>query len=702
MVNGQPKKLAILGGGVGALASAFEITNDPNWKEKFESITVYQMGWRLGGKGASGRRPPYGRIEEHGLHIWLGCYNNSFDAIQKAYQEMGRPPGTPLATWQDAFKQHSYIVLAQEFKEKWYPWAFTFPTNDLIPGKGAPIPSLWEFIGMTIKWMKEYMMNSTFHHHLQSQAGTAEHTNALQWIAHFVRDASIDVELGALTLGEDVLNVLIATYEKLDPNPQNHNAKDHSFVIHLLDELLNWLRREFVKLADTDIEVLRFVILIDTGATMTMGLLKDGVLFHPQKLDSLDDEDLRQWLTRHGALTLTVESPLMKGLYDLVFAYHDGKPGIPNADFAAGTAIRCIFRIVLTYKGAIFWKMQAGMGDTIFTPLHQALTKRGVKFKFFHKVKNLGLSADGKSVANIVMGKQATVIKGDTEYDPYVDVVDLDCWPSDPNYDQLKEGKELQEQGVNLESFYTTWQDQDITLEVGKDFDDVIFGISLGSIPFLCNELVAASTAWQNMTTKLETVRTMAFQTWMNKDLSELGWDAESPVMDAYVDPMNTWADMSQLIPRESWPASANIRNVSYFCGPMEGGIPPSSETDTPVIALETVTAASEVWLKDNATTWWTKDVTKDGGFDRNSVVDIFYRANIDPSERYVLSVKNSTAYRLNGGQSGFDNLYLAGDWTYNGLNAGCVEAGMMSGRVVSNALTGQPLLKDIDGLGDV
>ncbi len=702
MANGQQKKLAILGGGVGALTSAFEITNDPNWKEKFESITIYQMGWRLGGKGASGRRPPYGRIEEHGLHIWLGCYNNSFDAIQRAYREIARPPGTPLATWQDAFKQHSYIVLAQEFKGEWHPWAFNFPTNDQIPGRGAPLPTLWDYIGLTIKWLNEIMADSTFHRHLQTQTGTPQHQNALQWIKNFVHDANIDITLGNLSLGEDILNVLIATYSRLDPDPKNHNANDHSFVIHLLDELKNWLSREFITLADTDLDVLRFVIMIDIGSTIALALLQDGVLFHPQKLDSLDDEDLRQWLTRHGALDVAVNSPLMKGLYDLVFAYRDGKPGIPNSDFAAGTALRCIFRIVFTYKGAIFWKMQAGMGDTIFTPLHQSLKSRGVQFKFFHKVKNLGLSADGKSITSISMGKQATVIAGDTEYDPYVNIVDLDCWPSEPNYDQLKEGKQLQEQGINLESFYTTWQDQYLTLEVGKDFDDVIFGISLGSIPFVCKELVAANTAWQGMVTNIKTVRTMAFQTWLNKDLSELGWEAESPVMDAYVDPMNTWADMSQLIPRETWPASSNIRNVSYFCGPMEGGIPPQTETDTPAIALQTVKDASELWLTDNATTWWTKDVTKEGGFDRNSVVDIFYRANIDPSERYVLSVKNSTPYRLNGGQSGFDNLYLAGDWTYNGLNAGCVEAAMMSGRVVSNALTGLPILKDIDGLGDV
>ncbi len=60
--NTRPKqKIAILGGGVGAMTSAFQITSEPGWQDRYE-VTVYQMGWRLGGKGASGRRAPHWRI----------------------------------------------------------------------------------------------------------------------------------------------------------------------------------------------------------------------------------------------------------------------------------------------------------------------------------------------------------------------------------------------------------------------------------------------------------------------------------------------------------------------------------------------------------------------------------------------------------------------------------------------------------------
>ena len=99
MAEQAKKKIAILGGGVGAMTAAFEITESPRWEEKYD-ITVYQLGWRLGGKGASGRNAEYGnRIQEHGLHIWFGFYAYAFKTIQKAYELWDRPSGSPLATW---------------------------------------------------------------------------------------------------------------------------------------------------------------------------------------------------------------------------------------------------------------------------------------------------------------------------------------------------------------------------------------------------------------------------------------------------------------------------------------------------------------------------------------------------------------------------------------------------------------------------
>src|SRR6476619_1861424 len=98
------QKGAVLGGGVASIVAAFELTSTEELRARYE-VTVHQLGWRLGGKCASGRNERHGqRIEEHGLHIWLGFYENAFRVMRETYAALGRPRGAPLATWRDAFK----------------------------------------------------------------------------------------------------------------------------------------------------------------------------------------------------------------------------------------------------------------------------------------------------------------------------------------------------------------------------------------------------------------------------------------------------------------------------------------------------------------------------------------------------------------------------------------------------------------------
>src|ERR1700731_4128659 len=85
----KPIEVAIIGGGCASIAAAFELTR-PRHKGAYH-VTIYQLGWRLGGKGASGRGPA-GRIEEHGLHLWLGFYENAFRLLRECYAELGRDP----------------------------------------------------------------------------------------------------------------------------------------------------------------------------------------------------------------------------------------------------------------------------------------------------------------------------------------------------------------------------------------------------------------------------------------------------------------------------------------------------------------------------------------------------------------------------------------------------------------------------------
>ena len=92
------------------MAAAFEITNAKDWQDHYE-VTIYTLGWRMGGKGASGRNAEYAqRIEEHGLHVWLGFYDNAFRMIKEVYAENARPIDAPLATWQAAFTPENSVL----------------------------------------------------------------------------------------------------------------------------------------------------------------------------------------------------------------------------------------------------------------------------------------------------------------------------------------------------------------------------------------------------------------------------------------------------------------------------------------------------------------------------------------------------------------------------------------------------------------
>src|SRR5436309_7478060 len=114
-------RVAIVGGGCAAMSAAFELTR-PEHAGRYQ-VVVYQVGWRLGGKGASGRGAA-GRIEEHGLHLWMGFYENAFRLVRECYAELGRDPRIcPIADWRDAFAPAPLVGVAERAPDgRWVPW----------------------------------------------------------------------------------------------------------------------------------------------------------------------------------------------------------------------------------------------------------------------------------------------------------------------------------------------------------------------------------------------------------------------------------------------------------------------------------------------------------------------------------------------------------------------------------------------------
>jgi glycine/D-amino acid oxidase-like deaminating enzyme len=83
----MPTRVAILGGGAGGLAAAFELTATPALREQYE-VTVYTQGWRLGGKGAG---PPGTRQ--------ISSEWQKPGHLQEAAGRTGKAPPLAIRTW---------------------------------------------------------------------------------------------------------------------------------------------------------------------------------------------------------------------------------------------------------------------------------------------------------------------------------------------------------------------------------------------------------------------------------------------------------------------------------------------------------------------------------------------------------------------------------------------------------------------------
>lgn len=745
MTENNKKRIVILGSGIGAMVTAFELTSQPNWQNLYD-ITIYQLGWRLGGKCASGRNmtqhqsyePDY-RIQEHGFHIFFGFYANTFRVMKECYDALGNEKGT-FQGIENAFQPHSFIALEDKNKHnKWVPWNLHFPyRKNQFPWpdqdvKDVAVGSPWDYIIKILELMGNKHRECSALDSLSCLSSELEsepepiNSYLLQHIENRLKTSKTSREELPLTWetlrsksDQKVLNLAYDFANSVPNDIQNHSPEDHEALILLLDQFTKVTRHKLengiAKLEENFDRVLldtyRILILLNLGYAIIRGLVANKI-FNWESFNDLDQQDFRTWLGQNGAWTRTTKSVVVQVMYDLLFAFPGGIATEENGQLGAAATLRWIFRIMFTSKGAIMWKMNAGMGDTIFTPFYIELKKRGVKFEFFHRVTNLSLNPEQNTIAKVEMGRQVTLKNPEQGYNPLIPVKNLLSWPSEPLYDQIVEGEQLKNEQIDLESFWTPWKDvEEVTLNYQQDFDIVVLGISIGAFPFICQELINAKTEWQEMVKYIPTVTTQGGQLWLQPTLNELGWTEESPVVGTYVEPLDTYADMTDLIEREKWPSDLSPKNIAYFTGVMEDpGIPAPSHYTFPAEQQQKINGQAINWLNENTATLWPKATTKENpnGLNWNLLVDLedeqgeqrfysqFWRINITPSERYVLSIPGSYQFRLKADSSrwdnrprGFNNLYLTGDWVDNSFNSGCVEATTMAGMQAAKAIIKQ------------
>ena len=106
----KKERIAILGAGPSALVAAMRLTETKALRDKYD-ITIYQQGWRVGGKCATGRDlDKHMRLYEHGIHGFLGCYFNALTVMEGAFKELGRNKGHTLPSFEKAFYGMSGVI----------------------------------------------------------------------------------------------------------------------------------------------------------------------------------------------------------------------------------------------------------------------------------------------------------------------------------------------------------------------------------------------------------------------------------------------------------------------------------------------------------------------------------------------------------------------------------------------------------------
>jgi uncharacterized protein with NAD-binding domain and iron-sulfur cluster len=722
---GDPIRVAIIGSGCASVTAAFELTR-PEHAGKYQ-VTIYQTGWRMGGKGASGRGPS-GRIEEHGLHVWLGFYENAFRLMRECYDELARDPATcPLATWRDAFFEEAHVGIVDPAADgSWVRWSSYFPPAPGLPGD--PLDDSNPFT------MRSYLAHvasllSALLMGLQTRGGSQ--ANATQAIStaldpepalgeSLATQLAEWLKLGAYAAAAALIEAaaLVEVVVRALPSyPEN-------VALRLLHTMAGIVRQQFENVVCADDEVRCKWQIIDLVLAILVGSVRHRLWLEPRGLEAIDQYECREWLRMNGASERSLDSAFVRGLYDLALAYEAGDPTRPG--LAAGQALRGSLRMFFTYRGAMFWKMRAGMGDVVFAPYYEVLKRRGVQFRFFHRLENVQLApedslapGDKPYVQGLEFDVQAEILGGG-EYQPLFDVKGVPSWPAQADHTQLVDGARLLADGVAFESHWDRRRVATTTLLVGRDFDFVVLGVSVGAIPFVCSEILARDARWRAMVEHVKTVATQAFQVWLKEDMAQLGAPGPAVTLSAFVKPFDTWADMRHVLPLEDWQQPAP-KAVAYFCNVLADPptAPDPQDQDYPARRREDVRRNAVQFLQQHIHHLWPKAAAAQGDFRWELLVadsaaadamsspmtngaarfsTQYWTANVNPTDRYVLALPGSLQHRISPLDNSYDNLTIAGDWTDCGFNEGCVEAAVMSGRLAAHAISLSPALADIIG----
>jgi|GEM_PF-3048209 len=587
------RRVAILGGGPAGLACAFELA-----RLRDVELTIYEARGVLGGKCASVRDPNQGfRNQEHGIHVLLGFYENTFHLLREAHAEIGGP----WPRWEDGFIRHNSLALDDGDDGR---WDLHFSPGPGTPGDRARDCALGERgPGTSVEEL-----------YMEIQAWLRRRANT--WIS-------------------SPLARLAGILSDIDQNKRGD------------------IRRAF---AATPVKLRRGSILLELAAATLHGLAR--LRRRGAELRSINDRTLVAWLEENaplGALTAqTRASSALRMAHEIVFAFAGGDTAQPN--LAAGVGVGGLIRLLINPQGAITYHMRAGMGETVISPLYDAILTRApaTRVLLHHRVSALLPDRSRNSVAAVNLEVRGSAAQHRVERRQFGE---LQVWVEAP----------------------VSGPAQQLRLERGRDFDDLVLAIPGPALAPVTQALCQRSPGLRNALAATRSIRTVAAQLWLARSAAACGLGSgprgEPVLAGGYPPPWTNLGDYAHVIAAESWQPPAP-QGLLMLCGPVvESG------------------AAVEVLFDQ----WWRahgRRILPAAPSDSDALAQwcrsLYLRDNAAPTDRFVSAEAGTIDQRLAPDASGFDNLYLAGDWTHTGLNASSVEAAVISAMVVKRAIAGE------------
>lgn len=717
-VAGAKQRIAILGAGMGGLSTAWFLSNASN--ADLYDITVYEMGWRLGGKTATGRNLTAGfgqRIEEHGVHLLFGWNEYLFHMLDDTYTELARPSTHPLHSLETALIRQTEVTLADNdgANVPWFDWQVTFPFVDADPwtlpfvnrcgsDQACSLPSVSQMIVALVEFITAIIKTYT------------SAVDKYRLTSH--RVTAIDIDATTASIRRELLNPGLASSDSFFHDTHQLVYVPLLHVLESLQAIHNDVARASSAASSKSLKLPPVWSTYRQIVSIAIASIKAMWNLQPKTWDQLDTYDFNTLLLQNGLPPAYVNGTTLRMIYYSNFnSIPGGDISINPPALSSAVAMYNLYLNTVVYRGAWSYYMLGGTGDTLVQPLYELLVKRGVKFEFFHKIVDVKADPITRRVNTIDIDVQAQLIR--SVYEPLITVNapvgSFKAWPSEPLWSQLANGSALEAAGVDFESTWSPpYPPKRKTLTLGRDFDQVVMAISVGALPGITSQLMSLSTNWTNMLNTMGTTPTYGMQLWFKESASQMGVnippsnnfgrDEEYKLL-VYESPLDGAADYSHTLPYEGWTTPKNVIYFSSGWAPIPGAHP-ASQTNYPKQEVARLAIVAENWLTEyfgymypaavNTSTGivnWNLFVDGSGApiASAKVLVEQYLRVNVEPTAHYVLSVPGALKWRMKADESTFPNMILAGDWVYNGIFLGAIEGATRAGCQAAAALGAVP-----------